>query len=79
MSVVIRLAKIGKRGTRMFHIVAAEKRSKRDSIPLEILGSYVASSTVKQVPFVKIDGKRLAFWRSSGAQLTPAVQKLVAS
>lgn len=79
MSVVIRLAKIGKRGTRMYHIVATEKKSKRDSIPLEILGSYVSQSSKKPVPFVKINEKRLAFWRLSGAQLTTAIQRLLST
>ena len=40
MSVVIRLARTGKRGERKFRIVVKEKRSKRDGDSIETLGSF---------------------------------------
>jgi len=40
MAVVIRSARIGKKGERKFRIVVKEKRSKRDGDSIEILGWY---------------------------------------
>lgn len=74
MSVVLRLAKVGKRGTRMYRVVAVDRKRKRDSMPLEILGFYLESKTN---PVIKIKKERVAYWKEKGANVSYAVQKLL--
>ena len=71
MSVMIRLTRVGKRGIRSYRIVVVPKTQKRNSAPLEILGSYVPGekSTVNE--------KRLAYWQSVGAITSMAVRNLL--
>lgn len=40
MAVVIRLARVGKKGERKFRIVVKEKRSRRDGDSIESLGFF---------------------------------------
>lgn len=72
MSVAIRLQKVGKRGTRIYRIVAVEKKQKRDSQPIEILGTYTPKDTLT------INEKRLSHWQSNGARVSPAVRDALA-
>lgn len=72
MSVVIRLAKTGKRGIRRYRIIAIDKREKRDSSPLEILGFF---SPDNKDSVVRKD--RIAHWQAKGAQVSQAVSKLL--
>lgn len=76
MSVVIRLSKTGKKGTRIFRVVAVEKRQKRDSMPLENLGSYTPATKQSQ-QISAINGERIKYWQSKGALLSAAVTHLL--
>lgn len=58
----------------MYRIVAVNKRQKRDSAPLEILGTYIPE---KQKPLLRVDEKRIAHWRSQGALVSDALQKIL--
>ena len=70
----IRLAKFGRRGDVSYRIVVSEKRSKRDSNNLAILGIYDPQT---KPATTKIDMKRYQSWINKGAQPTAAVMKLV--
>lgn len=74
MSVIIRLAKMGRKGENRFRIVVKEKRSRRNGKPIETLGWYQkgVSSMDK-----KIDKTRYDYWISKGAQPTPSVTQLL--
>lgn len=74
MSVVIRLSRVGKRGIQANRIVAIEKKSKREGIPVETLGSYSLDKTDGKV---KINKERVKYWQSVGATISPAVEKLL--
>ncbi len=76
MSVVIRLAKMGRKGENRFRVVVKEKRSRRNGKPIETLGWYQkgVSSMDK-----KIDKARYDYWISRGAQPTPSVTQLLKS
>lgn len=71
MSVMIRLARVGKRGIRSYRIIAVPKTQKRDSSPLEILGSYVAGQ--KAI----VNEKRVLYWQSVGATMSMAVRNIL--
>lgn len=70
MSLVIRFAKIGRKGERKYRLIVREKRSRRDGEPVDILGYYEKTTTdVKR----EIDQKKVDYWLSKGAKMTPAV------
>jgi len=74
MSLVIRFAKIGRKGERKYRIVVREKRSKRDGKPVDTIGYYEKTLTnVKK----KIDQKKVDYWISKGAKLTTAIDKKI--
>lgn len=74
MSVVIRLARIGKRAQPYYRIVAIDESSKRNGKPVEELGFFWPS---KSAPRVELDKKKLEKWTKVGAQMSDAVKKLV--
>lgn len=70
MSLVIRFAKIGRKGERKYRLVVRERRSKRDGEPVDTLGYYEKTSTdVKK----EIDQKKVDYWISKGAKVSQAV------
>jgi small subunit ribosomal protein S16 len=73
MSLVIRSARVGKRGERKFRIVVKEKRSRRDGDSIEVLGWYEKGANGAK----QIDKKRYDYWVKEGAQPSLAVEKLV--
>lgn len=74
MSLVIRLARTGKKGERKFRVVVMEKRSRRDGKPVETLGWYEKTEKGQKT---KLNRERINYWLSRGAQSTPTVSKLV--
>ncbi|HVT01045.1 MAG TPA: 30S ribosomal protein S16 [Patescibacteria group bacterium] len=74
MSLVIRLSRIGRKGEAKYRVVVKEKRSKRDGKAVDTIGSYerMVGKEIKN-----IDAEKLAHWKSVGAQMTPAVEKIV--
>lgn len=73
MSLVIRLARTGKKGERKFRIIVKEKRDRRDGKALENLGWYEKKETGEKK---HINKERFNYWLSVGAQTTPTVKKL---
>lgn len=74
--VVIRLARGGNRNRPYFTVVAADARSRRDGRFIEKVGFYnpIAAEGVEAV---RLDLERINYWVSVGAQLSPAIKKLV--
>lgn len=76
MALVIRLARIGKKGERKFRVVVKEKRDKRDGKAMEYLGWYEKKATGEKKQF---NLERIKHWMSVGAQTTPTMKKLLES
>lgn len=72
MSVVIRLARVGKKGERKFRIVVKEKRSRRDGDSVETLGSFEKGQT----PSDNLNKERYNYWLSVGARPSETVAKI---
>jgi len=75
--VVIRLARGGAKKRPFYNIVAADSRNRRDGRFIERIGFYnpIAAGNAEEV---RIAADRLAYWQGVGAQLSPAVARLVA-
>lgn len=73
MSVKIRLARTGKKNQPSYRIVATDTHSKRDGKFLEILGFYNEQSVEK----LRYDKEKIGEWLKKGAQITPAVTRLL--
>ena len=74
--VVIRLARGGAKKRPFYSIVAADKRDRRDGRFIERVGYFnpVASGAEKEI---EINKERLAYWQQNGAQVSPAVARLI--
>lgn len=74
MSLVIRLAKVGRKKEEKYRIVVKEKRSKKDSIFVDIVGYYQKTSggETKQ-----IDSQKIKDWLEKGAALSQGVRKIL--
>jgi small subunit ribosomal protein S16 len=74
--VVIRLARGGSKKRPFYRIIAADSRSRRDGRFIERIGTYnpFASEGEKGL---NIATDRLAYWQGVGAQVSPAVARLV--
>lgn len=70
----IRLSQTGTKNQKKYRIIAIEEGKRRNGEAVETLGFF--NPTVK--PFeIHIEKDRIAYWVSKGAQVTPAVQKLL--
>ena len=76
--VVIRLARGGAKKRPFYNIVAADSRNRRDGRFVERIGFYNPVASGAEVPF-RIAEDRLSYWQGVGAQLSPAVARLVAA
>jgi len=76
--VVIRLARGGAKKRPFYNIVATDSRNRRDGRFVERIGFYNPMASGKEEPF-RVAADRLAYWQGVGAQLSPAVARLVAS
>jgi len=75
--VVIRLSRGGAKKRPFFNIVVADSRTRRDGRFIERFGFYnPVASGGEQSLHVAFD--RIEHWTSTGAQLSPTVQRLVA-
>lgn len=70
----IKLAKNGAKNRASFRIIASEQRSKLNGKNLGIIGFYDPKT---KPATIKIDKNLLDDWLKKGAQLTPAVRKLL--
>jgi small subunit ribosomal protein S16 len=75
MAVKIRLKRTGRKNAPSYRIIAIDSRKKRDGRALEELGHYNPSVNP---PTFAIKKDRLKYWKSVGAQLSEAVEKLIA-
>ena len=74
--VVIRMARGGAKQRPFYNIVAAEKRNRRDGRFIERIGFYNPVAAGSETG-LNIALDRIAYWREHGAQVSPAVEKLV--
>lgn len=74
MAVVIRLAKMGRKGEARYRLVVKEKRSRRDGKPIEMLGWF--EKTEKGTKKA-INKERYDYWISQGAKPTSAIINLL--
>lgn len=74
MALVIRLTTTGKRGERKFRVVVAEKRSRKEGRPIDMLGWYI--KTEKGIT-KKIDVKKAQGWIAKGAKPSATVAALL--
>ncbi len=74
--VIIRLARGGNRNRPYFYIVAADSHARRDGRFIEKLGFHNPIAGEKSEPF-RINMERATYWTSVGAQMSPAVKKLI--
>ena len=69
----IRMARAGARKKPYYHIVVAESRAPRDGNFLEKLGTYDPKLPKDNADRVKLNGERIKFWISKGAQVSDRV------
>lgn len=74
--VVIRLSRGGSKKRPFYNIVVTDRRARRDGRFVERVGFYNPVANEKQER-VRLQANRLNHWISQGAQITPAVAKLV--
>jgi len=74
--VVIRLARGGSKKRPFYNVVAADSRNRRDGRFIERLGFYnpVAGEGQENL---RLALDRVEYWSNNGAQLSPAVTRLV--
>jgi small subunit ribosomal protein S16 len=70
----IRLTQTGTTNRRSYRIIAIEEGKRRDGKAIENLGYF---NPLVKPPKIVIDRERIAYWRTKGAQVTPAVSKLL--
>jgi small subunit ribosomal protein S16 len=74
--VVIRLSRGGAKKRPFYHVVATDKRNRRDGRYLERLGYFNPVAKGQELPLL-LNDERIQHWVSLGAQLSPRVAKLV--
>ncbi|MFA5598450.1 MAG: 30S ribosomal protein S16 [Pusillimonas sp.] len=74
--VVIRLARGGSKKRPFYNLVAADSRNRRDGRFIERVGFYNPVGGENQET-LRIALDRVEYWTSNGAQLSPAVARLV--
>lgn len=75
--VIIRLSRGGAKKRPFYNIVATDSRNRRDGRFIERIGFYNPVASGKEET-LRIAQDRLTHFTSHGAQLSPAVQRLVA-
>ncbi len=74
MAVRIRLRRIGKKRTPIYHIVAADSRSARTGKFLEVVGRY---EPLLHPPVIATKDERVLYWLKHGALPTETVRGLL--
>ncbi|EEQ40148.1 putative 37S ribosomal protein [Clavispora lusitaniae] len=79
----IRLARFGRKHQPLYNIVVANKRSARDSLPIEVLGTYnpvpiplgpeEKAKGVKPYKHIELDFDRSKYWLGVGADVSDRV------
>src|SRR5690606_6601980 len=74
--VVVRLARGGSKKRPFYSVVAADSRNRRDGRFIERLGFYNPLAKEDQES-IRLNLDRVEYWRTNGAQVSPAVTRLV--
>jgi small subunit ribosomal protein S16 len=70
----IRLTQTGTTNRKTYRVIAIEEGKRRDGKAIENLGYF---NPLVNPPQIVIDRERIAYWQSKGAQVTPAVSRLL--
>lgn len=73
--VVIRLSRGGAKKRPFYNIVATDRRNRRDGRFIERIGFYNPMAAGQEPP-LRLSLERLEYWRSHGAQVSDAVERL---
>jgi small subunit ribosomal protein S16 len=76
VAVAIRMKRMGRKNRAFFRICATDRRSPRDGRVIEVLGTYDPSVPDTDARCL-LDGERVNYWLSVGAQPSDAVRVLV--
>ena len=76
--VVIRLSRGGSKKRPFYNIIATDSQNRRDGRFIERVGYYNPIAAGKEIP-LRIEMARVQHWVGHGAQLSPAVQRLIKS
>jgi len=79
MALKIRLARGGAKKRPFYRIVVAEASAPRDGRYVERVGTYNPMVPKDHEQRLTLDGERISFWMSKGAQPTERVHKMLAS
>ena len=74
--VVVRLARGGSKKRPFYNVVAADSRNRRDGRYIERLGFYNPLAKEDQEN-IRLNLERVQYWADNGAQVSPAVARLV--
>jgi small subunit ribosomal protein S16 len=74
--VVIRLARGGAKKRPFFSLIATDRQNRRDGRFIERVGYYNPIAAEGEAG-LKISLDRVEYWRSQGAQVSPAAERLV--
>jgi small subunit ribosomal protein S16 len=74
--VVIRLARGGAKKRPFYNIVATDKKNRRDGRFIERVGYYNPIAAEGEAG-LRVSLDRVTYWESNGAQVSPAVARLV--
>ncbi|KAF7909478.1 uncharacterized protein EAF01_003196 [Botrytis porri] len=83
MVVRIRLARFGRKREPFYNIVVAQARSARNSLPLEVLGTYdpipklPADGEGQKFKDIRLDTLRAKYWLGVGAQPSKTAWRLL--
>ncbi|TYZ66245.1 hypothetical protein PybrP1_009922 [[Pythium] brassicae (nom. inval.)] len=77
MVVRLRLARWGRKDLPFYRIVAADARAPRDGKHLEILGTFNPIAAADGVKELRVNGERVRYWVSVGAQPSDRVSHLL--
>lgn len=74
--VVIRLSRGGAKKRPFYNLVVADSRERRDGRFIERVGFYNPVASGGEEP-LRVAFDRVEYWKSTGAQLSPTVARLV--
>lgn len=77
MSVRIRLARAGSKKRPFYPIVVADSRSPRDGRFIERVGSYNPMLKKEDANRIVLNGERITYWLSQGAEVTDRVARFL--
>lgn len=75
--VVIRLSRRGSKKRPFYHVVAIDKRDRRDGRCIERLGYFNPMAFKPEEVRLELHQERVEYWTSKGAQLSPRVKTLM--